>query len=530
MKCPNCGRELNEGAKFCNGCGTAVSEQQSVYTPTEVGEPGVLGNNRRGKGLMIGMIAGALALVVVLVLVVGGLFGGAKATVGKAFIKSAGEFAEIGDIFGMSVLQKIVDKQAVTYDVKLEMEDGYLDGLGINLSAGVDVSGKKAGITGTATFGSTELINAFLTVNNDTVTFYLPELMDPNALSFNTETLGKDLEHAGLTEYDEELEDLSFNLFDLMQSGESVKELDPAVTKALVKAIEVEKQGKETVEVNGQDLKCAAYVVRISEDALEDYLDALEDYAKEQYMNEAYMETMENMGADVDDLEHEMENSIESLFGTLKDAVEAIGDLELMVYIKGGYVMAVETDLKMDGDKLSVSLQLGGGKNYVDDLSLTMKVDGEKITIESTGDHAAKKGVFTDTTVLSYKNDYGTEKYEIETEYDSKKKEDNFSCEISDPYGDSIELEGTLLVTGDSVTVKFEDLELDGVSLSGEYTIKAYENVKIGASKTLKLADMDEDALQDFAEEIEENMYDLVEDFEDNEELYDLIWTLQYLF
>lgn len=38
MKCPNCGKELNPGDKFCKGCGTKVEGNLAGAGTTEKGE------------------------------------------------------------------------------------------------------------------------------------------------------------------------------------------------------------------------------------------------------------------------------------------------------------------------------------------------------------------------------------------------------------------------------------------------------------------------------------------------------------
>ena len=84
MFCKNCGKELNDNAKFCPHCGvkvtgedqTPVNETQTVQAPvyetvetesaqTAYQEP-ILGGSgaRRGKGLVFGVIAAALVVCV----------------------------------------------------------------------------------------------------------------------------------------------------------------------------------------------------------------------------------------------------------------------------------------------------------------------------------------------------------------------------------------------------------------------------------------------------------------------------------
>ena len=45
MKCPNCGKELNPGDKFCKGCGTKVEGNLAGAGTTEKGETNTFSEN-----------------------------------------------------------------------------------------------------------------------------------------------------------------------------------------------------------------------------------------------------------------------------------------------------------------------------------------------------------------------------------------------------------------------------------------------------------------------------------------------------
>ena len=148
MTCEKCGYTLNEGAKFCNNCGAAVNGAPASAPQSnpfdDVPAAGV--GKRKGLGLVIGIGVAALAAVVVLVILVSSLFGGAKATVLKAMAKSAGEYAEVLDTFGMSTIKKLGEKQAYTQKIDLELDtlDGSREmrGLGMSLVAATDIPGR----------------------------------------------------------------------------------------------------------------------------------------------------------------------------------------------------------------------------------------------------------------------------------------------------------------------------------------------------------------------------------------------------
>ncbi|MCH5190630.1 MAG: zinc-ribbon domain-containing protein [Oscillospiraceae bacterium] len=82
MKCQNCGKELNENAKFCDQCGTAVAQQSSV-APTETNVPiavneekiendnakVIQGKNKKSLNKKTIIIFGVIAVVIVLLIV-----------------------------------------------------------------------------------------------------------------------------------------------------------------------------------------------------------------------------------------------------------------------------------------------------------------------------------------------------------------------------------------------------------------------------------------------------------------------------
>lgn len=543
MVCGNCGRVVKDGAKFCDYCGAAVNT--ATAGAEQSGEQILGGAKRRGKGLVAGLGVAGVAVVAAVVILLVSLLGGAKGKVLKAAAKSAGEHAAVMDTFGVSTLREILEKQAYTQKIGLELEkiciDSYgrvdyniMKGLGADLILASDLPGHKIGVTGSVRWGSVDLVEAYLTMEEGKIIVFCPELMDDTAVGINTETIGKDISEADwfedyMGEDPDDFEDLSFNIFDLLDIIRKAKPMDTAAQKELVKAIEVEKDGSDEVEVNGEDIKCAIYSVEIPEDALLDYLDAVQEYVEESAKADEIADYLDSLDLDIDtdDFTDEMESSCDEMFVELEEIIKELGDLEFEVAVKGGLVMAVNGELEIDGETMEYSLQLGGGKEYVDDISLTMEVDGSAVVIESSGDHALKGGVYTDTT--TFKAD-GEKVMTIETEYDTKAKEDNFSFVMFNDDG-RLTLEGTLAVSGGSVSMVFDELSFfdgysDGISVSGEYTIKAYEKVKIPAEETFMILTADEDDIEGLLEDIEDNAYDFGADLA--EKCYDLIEVIQY--
>ena len=105
---------------------------------------------------------------------------------------------------------------------------------------------------------------------------------------------------------------------------------------------------------------------------------------------------------------------------------------------------------------VKAELYLGGGEEYVDDLRLELDVDGQQVTLDSTGDHGGKRGVFTDQTTIkgpfpSITSDYS---------YDPKSTANNLQWELGMDGMGSLVMAGQLTAGKDSL-----DLALDNISV-----------------------------------------------------------------
>ncbi|RAZ93552.1 hypothetical protein DK853_39685, partial [Klebsiella oxytoca] len=80
-----------------------------------------------------------------------------------------------------------------------------------------------------------------------------------------------------------------------------------------------------------------------------------------------------------------------------KEIVKTVGDIELDVYVSGGYIAAVVWEDKIEGERVEVTACFGGGKHYADDLSLEMRVSDVRVRLESTGNHGTEGVEYTDS-------------------------------------------------------------------------------------------------------------------------------------
>ena len=554
MFCLKCGKEIENGAKFCPHCGAVTSAAPGsqgassgapVYTMPDSGNGTAQwssapqgGNKRRGTGLLIGGAVAAVLVIVVIIAAVGGLFSSPKGQVEKALAKTAAAYADAANQMAAPDLDKLIQGRSYTQRVSFELNSinqeltGWYDlsslkGIGVRADADYDQKGRKMDFDLAAYWDDEDLASIQMLVDGARMTFSSPEFTKGDAYGFNTETLGADLDKLGADGGEVNLKKIGFNLFDLMElaapSEEQTKEMKQTMAdayKELFDAVEVDKGGKQSVQVNGKGMDATLYHVVIPEGAMKDYINALEDAMKVVDSKDTMKNVLQSMGFDkstVNEILADMDSAdvYGQIASMLKQGVKELGDLELEVYVSGGYVCAASFDYRASGTKVEIELFLGGGDNYVDDLSLEISAGGEKLTIESNGDHSAKSGVFTDETTIRL----GSDRVTSELRWEPKASKDNFEWKLSVGSAASVKMEGQLTTTKNSVDLQLDDLAVNAagtklISLSAGYYLGPCEGMKVSHSSPKLLSDMDEDDLEDLVFDIHDNMREWEDDME----------------
>lgn len=418
---------------------------------------------KKKTGLLIGGAVAAVAVVALLAVVAGGLFSPPKERLEKAVVKSFAAWAEAEDALGLPDLGKLTEKRSVSQRASLRLNKldaamiGYdLSALeGLNLRFRSDLDGRELGAELAVSRGVRELLVVLLTVDDAEACLASPQLTGGDFYGVNTETLGADLKRLGVRD----AADISFNFFDLMDIAAPegrTEEIEQAMKEAVVAlfdAVQVEKDGKETISVNQTRIKTDVYQVTVPKEAMKDYVNAVSGALSD------YVARCREMCRAIGVPEDVAENLVP--YGdpaeSLGDLLDELGDVELTVYVGGGYVSAVryEGHVFDDDTPLKLDLYLGGGEEYVDDLRLEVDVDGQTVTIDSSGDHGGKSGVFTDKT--TFRGGFSTVTSELRYE---PGKADNLSWEISVPGAGSLEVAGQLTAGEESVDLRLDELAL----------------------------------------------------------------------
>lgn len=538
MYCKNCGKEIESASKFCPYCGKLTeADGQEALPASQAGPvPAPEAPKGRRKGPVIALTA-VLAVVVVAVAVallsISGLFSSPKGKVTQALAKTASAYSAAVKAVDPPSLSKQTAGQAYSQDLEWALtgldlsgmgdstDYSFLEGLGIRASMDTDMPGRQMGLSLTPFYGAADLITVEMAVDGATVSLGSPELTGGDFYGFNTETLGQDLEALGADMG--EFRSLSFNLFELADTFQTMythpSDSEKAMTEALqamADAIEAEKTGTETVDINGHSMDCDIYRVVIPQAAMEDFFAAMEAVANNAD-HTAAMKTLYGALGLPDSVADEMlsglarQNPYGDFYDAMETAIDAMGDLEVQLYLHGGYVMAAVYEAELEGVPVALGLYLGGGENYVDDLRLEATIDQSAFTWTSTGDHAARDGVYTDSSILRIESG-GTATATVTSElrYAPKAEADNLSWRIGTA-DFAMDLTGQLTGETDGMALQLDDLTLsvsgsELLSMRLAYTAGAYTQ-RISPEAPVMLAQAGQDALTEIASELQTNAY-----------------------
>lgn len=571
MFCGKCGKKLEDGAKFCPSCGAAAGvPQEPAGAPAAEGDfladilaAGPLpepaspaereqilgtGKKRRGAAVLAAAAGGVVAAVVLVAVLLAGLLGGPKAALARAAAKSVNACQSAAQAAGLPDIKRLMESRQITQEMSLRLKSvssevsyyysdlAALEGLGVRMTEGIHLPDQKMDLSAALSYGSGDVLSAWVCVDGDVITAGSPEFLDSDVYGLNTKTLGKDLVRLS-DEIPEELEGISFNIFDLIETFSKPIEVDKAALKELTDAIEVKKTGKATVDVNDHNVDCTGYHVIIPKNAMRDYLSAVEDAYKARELDDAVIGMLRSFGVPNDELSEirgEVKDALNGgeMFDALKEVIKAVGDLELDVYVSGGYIAAVEWEDKIEGGKVELRACFGGGKNYANDLGLELRLGQVRIRLNSTGNHTAAGGEYTDETTFRVQT--GGESFSVKSElsYQPKKNSDNFEWTVRGE-GFSLSAEGQLEGTKDSLSMELDKLSvsamgLELVRLEAGYAIRPYEAPSYSSKAPTMLAKMDEEDVMDLYSGISANAQSWAMDMQAN--MPELVSVLNRIF
>ena len=547
MVCRNCGNEMRDDAKFCPSCGAVNGAAPGA---AYAGPEAPAGGGRK-KGLIIGGAVAVVAVVAAAAVALSGMLASPKQRVDAAVAKSAAAYARAWESMDLPELTQLQKSKSVSQRMSVQVTGlntrnvGYdlspLEGLGLRMSTGLDGRARRLGVQLSAFWDDQDIISVQLAAEDAQLYLASPQITGGTFYGVNTETLGADLK--ALTG-DSSAEQVSFNLFDMVDIALSGAEEQEQALQSLkqaggelLQAAQVDRPKARTISANGNELKTKSYQVTLPQQALEDYSDVLAQamLARSGAFRDVYEQMLQSTGLPreaIDEImgELDMDEMYGQLAGGLKQAVRELGDLTLEVCLYDGYVAAVMYEGENAGE--SLALYLGCGGEYVDWLRLEAVSDGEKITVESSGDHGGKKGAFTDETTIQGSFPAVTSKFR----YEPKGAGDNLSWELGlSGYG-SLDMEGSLTAGRDSLTLELKDMSVkvmgvEMASLALDYYVGPYDGQSAAAVEGSLITGMSMLELMTLAGQLESNAQSWLEQ---TQALFvsrlpeELLWALMY--
>ena len=498
---------------------------------------------KRKKGLAIGLTVFFVLLLAAAAafMFVTGVFAGPNVKVGNAITKSADAYVKAAKFLPDIDLSGLKESKSYSADLTAKLMeiniDSYeyadmltmLEGASVNISNDFHLEERDFSLSVSPALGSAKLLTAKAALRDNYFYAACPDILGDTVYGADTETIGKDLQNLGATV--DGLEDIGFNVFDIIEElrplleelkfTDEEKDTLKAAALSMFAEAEIEKVGKDEVDVNGTDIECEEYFVVIPEDAVADLFDVLQDILREtdyedlaeeiaQILLSSVCHNKETVDEIMSDMDFSELNNTNAAFDAIEDVLKELEDLEFTLYLKDGYVMSVFWEDSLYDTDFEVTADFGGDGEYADTLGLEAVINDDlTVTLESVGDHSARDGSFTDESSIEVEFDGDSIKVGFETEYDPESGE--FSVNFGAMGMLDVTIEGiftggenTLELTLDKVAVEAMGEKVITAGLS--FTLGTYEK-RVSMSDPVLISTLTEDDLLEIAEEIESQAY-----------------------
>ena len=519
MFCSNCGKQLPDNVRFCTGCGTPVDAPVQEAAPVQSVKP--TAPKKGGKGFVLPVVVGAVVVVVALVVaLLTGLFTSDKTKVLKAFDKSAKEYQ--ATVIDLEVPQTYNEEMDILTSQSLSVWINSLpmapevEGMGVQLDTDVSIPDRQMQLRVTGRYGAADIISAEVLLDDAMLYADVPQITGGKPFAVNTETLGQTLVNYGVEEPEFEL--LGFNVYDLIQlikdylPTDVTYELPEEDIKAFVEALEVEKVGKKDRDINGNSLKCTVYDVVIPEKALSKLLDACID-AMPDYDDfdptelaiailaeiGAPEEALAEFEAEAATMSSDMDYAMDEYYEAMEILTETLGDIELEVSVHKGYVVSVYYENSVEGMDIELTVDLGGGENYADALSIEAIIDDVEMILISSGDHTGKSGVYTNVTTLEISADGEDMEFTSEMTFEPDASDENFTW-LLDADMAKVEMVGSITGGKSEATVRLDKCSIwvEGEKMADvgmELSVREYQGTGMNTAGAIDLSSITMDEL-----------------------------------
>lgn len=574
MFCPNCGAQLPDDAKFCGQCGANVPDavqppespaetapvqpapaepvaaepvtepQPSASIPGPVPEEPILTGRKHSAGIVIGLIAAAVAVIAALVIFVVPMV--MQSLSPKAYLSAcaantmsayAKELDAAGKKIGIQPLYDAAKSSRMESSMSAQLQsvpgtsdDNPLSGAGFRMNAMIDLKGREAAYETALQYGSATLGSAQVYLKDDLIALGSPEFTGGKFYGVHTETLGADILSSDWGAMADVPETLRFNYFDTLDMYMNPKDWLSAKTYAalakesaeLLDDAEIEKSGESNQTVNGETEKLKMYTVYLDGDDVAEYITnctrlVLNDEQLPAALEPMFLAAAAEASMTPDELFAQMKEEI--LFQLDADQLEASlpETLTLELGTRGKQIASAELKFRMYEDRISVGAELGTKDSLIDALTITIRNGDERMSLSSRGSHMPKDGKFTDTTSLMMNTET---LFQMNTSLDTKAKSDNFSFLLTMPGAYdimSLDASGSVAVDSNKLTADLSRVAMtvDGETLafSADYAFGKGAGPAFSGADAQIITDMSESDLEDLMYDIEGNAQDALSRF-----------------
>ncbi|MCL1805317.1 MAG: hypothetical protein FWG28_04880 [Clostridiales bacterium] len=313
-----------------------------------------------------------------------------------------------------------------TFSVRLKNIPLFGD-LGLRVETRADPQARQAETGVNLTMSGFPLGGVTIYMKDDLVSFASPLFFD-GAYGFHLETLGRDFNASALSSLvGVTLDgDLSIPVW----QGETIVVGTPGwfaeANRQLADSIAIEKRGEQETYVNGFPRNCEVYEMTAGAEAARRYIYAVWDGLR----NDAILSngfSAASPGIDPQELMEQAELYLDAIANALT------GNLSIFVFIHDNRLVRADLMLPFDinePDELTVSIQIGGGQNISDALSIDAGSSEGGFILKWNGRHAPSDGRYDTALALysfSHHDDEPQAMLNLSGWYDANLRENNFA-------------------------------------------------------------------------------------------------------
>ena len=191
------------------------------------------------------------------------------------------------------------------------------------------------------------------------------------------------------------------------------KESSTAVAD-VVEAVQAEKAGSETFQMDGKEVSCTGYSVTVSKDAMTAFIKAMTDFVLEDEELKDLVMTQLNASMELNGMgDSTAEDSYQEMEQEIRSGVDqfcaALTDVDMMVYVDGQGRMAAwdcSTAVAVEDEEISISLELRpqGGTYLLQNMTAKLEIEngGDGILMDLNRSGSYENGLMEDQGTVTF--------------------------------------------------------------------------------------------------------------------------------